>query len=190
MVVHRAFGSSLNPVAVPNCAVIQRVADRAAPDGEVVAAKREPNAIAALTQHPDDWVPDPVNQTLTPLSDGSASGSVSVPAAGRYRVWVGGSARGKVSVEVGEQAAGSARGQLNNDGQFIQLDELDLQAGELPVTMAYERGGSLRPAVGSYPFGIGPVLLEPLDGGEIVRLRPIDAQEICGSSLDWIEAVR
>lgn len=189
LIVHRPLGGDLQPAEVPNCAVVQQVASRAR-SGQVVAALRQPNAIADLGEYPADWVPDPANKTLTPLSDGSATGEVTVPAAGRYRVWVGGAARGKVSVEVGAQAAGSARGQLNNNGQFIMLDELDLEAGELPVTMSYERGGDLRPAVGSYPFGIGPVVLEPVEGTRIERVSPLDAQRFCGQSLDWIEAVR
>lgn len=189
LIVHEPLGEGFQPAAVPNCAVVQDVAAQAG-SGEVVAAVREPNAVAELTTYPDDWVPDPANQTLTPLSDGTATGQVSVPTAGRYRVWVGGASRGRVSVEVGDQAAGSARGQLNNNAQFIELGELDLAAGELPVAMSYERGGSLRPAVGSYPFGLGPVVLEPVEEARIERVSPRDAQKLCGQSLDWIEAIR
>ena len=190
LIVHRGFGSGFQPAAVPNCAAVQRVASRAAPRGEVVAAERAPNAVADLTEYPADWVPDPVNQTLTPLSDGTARGTVAVPEAGRYKVWVGGSSRGRVSVEVGGRAAGSARNVLNNNAQFVGLGELELAAGELPVAMSYERGGPLRPATGGYPFGIGPVVLEPVADPEIVRVAPRDAQKLCGRSLDWIEAVR
>ena len=189
-IVHRPFGGVYQPTAVPNCAVVQNVAIQAQPDGEVVAAVRRPNAIADLPEYPSDWVPDPVNLTLTPLSDGTASGSVEVPESGRYQVWVGGSARGQVSVEIGGQDAGSARGLLNNNAQFIKLDELDLEAGSLSVAMTYERGSILRPATGGYPFGIGPVVLEPVESTTIVRSSPANAQKLCGQSLDWIEAVR
>lgn len=190
LIVHRPFGGVYQPTAVPNCAVVQNVAIQAQPDGEVVAAVRRPNAIADLPEYPSDWVPDPVNLTLTPLSDGTASGSVEVPESGRYQVWVGGSARGQVSVEIGGQDAGSARGLLNNNAQFIKLDELDLEAGSLSVAMTYERGSILRPATGGYPFGIGPVVLEPVESTTIVRSSPANAQKLCGQSLDWIEAVR
>ena len=115
---------------------------------------------------------------------------MSVPVAGRYKVWVGGSSRGRVSVEIGGQDAGSARGLLNNNGQFINLGELEFEAGSLPVAMTYERGGNLRPATGGYPFGIGPVVLEPVGDPSIVRVAPANAQKLCGRSLDWIEAVR
>ncbi len=187
---HHPLGGGFQPAAIPNCAVVQGVADQAGPNGEVLAAERDPNAIADLTGYPSDWVLDPVNRTLTPLSDGTASGSVSVPVAGRYKVWVGGSSRGRVSVEIGGQDAGSARGLLNNNGQFINLGELEFEAGSLPVAMTYERGGNLRPATGGYPFGIGPVVLEPVGDPSIVRVAPANAQKLCGRSLDWIEAVR
>lgn len=190
LVTHEPLGGEFQPASVPQCTLVQRVAREAGPGGEVVAAVRGPNAVAELTEYPADWVPDPVNQTLTPLSDGTASGSVTVPAAGRYKVWVGGSSRGRVSVEIGGQDAGSARGLLNNNAQFIALYELDLAAGDLPVTMSYEKGGVLRPATGGYPFGIGPVVLEPVEDPEIVAVTPRDAQRFCGRSLDWIEAVR
>lgn len=190
VIAHKGFGSGFQPAAVPNCAAIQDVASQAGSSGAVVAAERAPNAVAELPEFPADWVPDPVNKTLTPLSDGTATGTVTVPEAGRYKVWVGGSSRGKVSVELGGQSAGSARNLLNNNAQFIGLRELDLDAGELSVAMSYERGGALRPATGGYPFGIGPVVLEPVGDPEIVRVSPGDAQKLCGRSLDWIEAVR
>jgi len=190
LIVHKPLGGEFQPAAVPNCAVVQSVAGQAGTTGEVVAAVRRPNAVADLTDYPPDWVPDPANKTLTPLSDGTATGSVSVPEAGEYHVWVGGSARGKVSVEVGGQDAGSARGLLNNNAQFISLGDLDFESGELPVSLAYEKGSDLRPATGGYPFGVGPVVLEPVGDPKLVTVSAANAQKLCGRSLDWIEAVR
>ncbi|MCB0861333.1 MAG: hypothetical protein KDB54_11845 [Solirubrobacterales bacterium] len=191
LIVHKPLGGDFQPAAVPNCAVVQSVATEARNgNGKVVAAERQPNAVADLTSYPPDWVPDPANKTLTPLSDGTATGSITVPKTGRYQVWVGGSARGRVSVEIGGQDAGSALGLLNNNAQFISLADLDFEAGSLPVTLSYEKGGNLRPATGGYPFGIGPVVLEPVAEPEVVTVTPADAQKLCGRSLDWIEAVR
>ena len=189
LIIHKPLGGDFQPSAVPNCQTVQSVASQAG-TGKVVAALREPNAIADLTEYPGDWVPDPANKTLTPLSDGSATGSITVAEPGRYQVWVGGSARGKVSVKIGDQDAGSARGLLNNNAQFIKLDELDFQPGTLPVTLTYERGSFLRPATGGYPFGIGPVVLEPVAEPQVVTVSPANAQKLCGHSLDWIEAIR
>ncbi|MCA9796971.1 MAG: hypothetical protein KC910_34410, partial [Candidatus Eremiobacteraeota bacterium] len=75
LIFHQPLGGDLQPAAVPNCAVVQRIASQAG-DGRIVAAERKPNAVADLTDYPSDWVPDPANKTLTPLSDGTASGSV------------------------------------------------------------------------------------------------------------------
>lgn len=190
LIDHKPLGGEFQPAAVPNCAVVQGVAAQAGTTGRVVAAVRRPNAVADLTDYPSDWVPDPANQSLTPLSDGTATGSVSVPKAGKYHVWVGGSARGQVSVEIGGQDAGSARGLLNNNAQFMSLGDLDVESGDLPVSLTYEKGSDIRPATGGYPFGIGPVVLEPADDPKLVTVSPADAQKLCGSSLDWIEAVR
>ena len=77
-----------------------------------------------------------------------------IPESGEYRVWVGGSARGKVSVEIGGQDAGSALGILSNNAQFISLDDLDFEAGTDLVAMSYE-GSDLRPATGAIPSESG-----------------------------------
>ncbi|HNI40815.1 MAG TPA: hypothetical protein PLB47_11120 [Solirubrobacterales bacterium] len=190
LIVHHPLGGGFQPAAVPNCAVVQNVAAQAGQTGKVVAALREPNAVANLTEYPPDWVPDPPNKTLTPLSDGTASGEVEIPRSGEYHVWVGGSARGKVSVEIGGQNAGSARGMLNNNAQFMGLDDLDFEAGTDPVAMTYKKGSDLRPATGGYPFGIGPVVLAPVAEPKVVTVSPANAQKLCGKSLDWVEAVR
>lgn len=188
--VHEPLGEGHQPAVVPSCALVRSIAAQAGSDGRVVAVERQPNAVADLTGYPADWVPDPESRTLTPLSDGTATGTIRVPDEGRYRVWVGGSARGRVEVRIGGVLAGSARGLLNNNGQFIELDEVDLASGDQPVTMTYERGSALRPATRDYPFGVGPVVIEPVDEPDLVNLRSSDAAELCGRRMDWIEAIR
>lgn len=188
--LHQPLGGDHQPAAVPACSLVRSTAAQAGPDGRVAAVERPPNGVADLTEHPSDWVPDPESKTLTPLSDGTATGRIQVPEDGRYRVWVGGSARGKVEVRVGGIAAGSARGLLNNNGQFIELDQIDLATGEQTVTITYERGGALRPATRDYPFGLGPVVIEPVAEPKLVELPSAEARQLCGRSLDWIEAIR
>ncbi|MCB0829049.1 MAG: hypothetical protein KDB62_09605 [Solirubrobacterales bacterium] len=191
LIAHVPFGGGLDPTAVPLCAVIERLGRAAGPGGSVIAAPRPPNAVAALDSFPDDWVSDPAAGTLTPLSDGTASGTVEIPTAGRYTVWVGGSARGRVGVTVGGVDAGSARNRLNNNSQFIELGEIDLEPGSQQVALSYERGGPLRPGTGAYPFALGPVIVSPAppqpDPIEVPAGR---ATELCGQPLDWAEAVR
>jgi hypothetical protein len=96
-----------------------------------------------------------------------------------------------VSVTVNGVDAGSARSRLNNNGQFIELDELELEAGELEIELTYRRGGFPRPGTGAYPFGLGPVVLSKV-GSEntVVRVSPTDFLQLCGQRLDWVAAVR
>ena len=52
LIVHHPLGGGFQPAVVPNCAVVQSVAAEAGQSGKVVAAIREPNAVANLTVYP------------------------------------------------------------------------------------------------------------------------------------------
>jgi hypothetical protein len=191
VIAHVPFGNNLDPAGMPPCSKIEAVARRAGPDGRVAAATRGPNGVSEFTAYPDGWVPDPVNGTVTPTSDGTAEGTITVPADGEYDVFLGGSARGKVSLEIGGTDLGSIRNRLNNNAQYIEFDRTELAAGEQPVAVTYEKGGPLRPAVGGYPFGLGPVVVSPVQNRtQVVSLPAARAGELCGQRLDWIEALK
>jgi hypothetical protein len=188
---HVPFGTSTDPAAVPACAKVKAVAAKAGPGGRVVAATRAPNGIAEFTSYPEVWVPDPANGTLTPTSDGTAVASLNVPVSGEYDVYVGGSVRGKVTLEIGGIPMGSIRNRLNNNAQYIEFGKFELGVGEQQATLGYERGGPLRPAVGGYPFGFGPIVISPVQNRtQVTSLPASQAAQLCGQRLDWIEAVR
>lgn len=191
LVQHKPFGSPTDPGAVPSCAAIAAVAAKAGPTGSVAAAPAPRIATASFTDFPNDWVPDPAGGTVTPLSDGTARAEATLPDAGRWQVWIGGSARGEASVTVNGIDAGSVRGRLNNNAQFIELDQLDLEAGPVQIEVTYEQGGLPRPATGAYPFGIGPVVFTPVDREDsLVTVAPADYRQLCGRRLDWVAALR
>ncbi|MEX0620284.1 MAG: hypothetical protein WD181_01750 [Solirubrobacterales bacterium] len=188
---HRPFGSPTDPGAVPSCAAIGALASKAGPGGSVAAAPAPLIATAAFTDFPPDWVPDPAGGTVTPLSDGTAQAEATLPESGRWQVWLGGSARGEISVKVNGSDAGSVSSRLNNNAQFIELDQLDLQAGALQIEVTYSQEGLPRPATGSYPFGFGPVVFSRV-GSEnaVLTLAPSDFRQLCGRRFDWIAALR
>lgn len=191
IVAHVPFGNALDPAEVPTCAKVESVARRAGDGGRVVAATRGPNGVSEFTEYPEGWIPDPANGTLTPTSDGTAVGRIQVPADGEYEVFLGGSARGAVSLKIGDIDLGSIRNRLNNNAQYIQFDTTELTEGEHSIEMTYEKGGPLRPAVGGYPFGLGPVVVSPVDDqAQVISLPASQARQLCGQRLDWIEAVR
>jgi hypothetical protein len=191
VVVHRSFGSSTDPGAVPPCAAIATVATRAGRGGTVAAAPAPEVVTATFTDFPSDWVPDPAAGTVTPLSDGTASARAGLPSSGRWQVWLGGSVRGEAAVTVNGVEAGSARNLLNNNGQFIELGEANLRAGPLQIEVEYEQGRFPRPGTGAYPFGFGPVVLSRAgEPDPLIELPATGFLRLCGKRLDWVEALR
>ncbi|MGA7435379.1 MAG: hypothetical protein WBW44_07110 [Solirubrobacterales bacterium] len=191
IIVHRPFGNLRDPAEVPPCQAILSVAAKAGSGGQVAAAIRAPNGISEFTVYPPDWIPDPANGTLTPTSDGVATGSITVPADGEYDVFLGGSSRGEVTLEIDGKEVGSIRNRLNNNAQYIEFDTTRFSAGEKSFSLKFEQGGALRPATGGYPFGLGPVVLSPVQNRTQVTTLPADeAGQLCGQRLDWIEAIR
>ncbi|MGK2933270.1 MAG: hypothetical protein ACSLFD_10980, partial [Solirubrobacterales bacterium] len=191
IVTHVPFGTATDPAAVPSCARIRAIAARAGPGGRVVTATRAPNGVGEFTGYPEGWVPDPAGGTVTPTSDGTATAEIEVPADGEYDVFVGGSARGKVTLEIGGIPMGSIRNRLNNNAQYMEFGQFDLGAGPQNATLEYEQGGSLRPGTGGYPFGLGPIVVSPVQNRtQVTSLPASQAAQLCGQRLDWIEAVR
>ena len=191
LILHRPFGVRGDPGTVPPCTRIASVASRAGPGGTIAAAPAPLVAAAEFTDFPTDWVPDPTAGTVTPLSDGSATAGLTLPASGEWQVWIGGSARGEVSVTVNGIVAGTVRGRLNNNAQFIELDRLRLEAGPQQIEVTYSQGGLPRPGTGAYPFGLGPVVLSEAGfENEVVRLPASRFLELCDRRLDWVEALR
>lgn len=66
---------------------------------------------------------------------------------------------------------------------------MDLAEGRIPVTLTYEKGSALRPANGAYPFGLGPVVIEPVAETKVFEVPGSDADRFCGKSLDWLEVL-
>ncbi|MBK5232244.1 MAG: hypothetical protein JJE13_04595 [Thermoleophilia bacterium] len=191
IIAHVPLGNALDPAEVPTCAKVKAVAARAGAGGRVAAATRAPNGIGDFTSYPDGWVPDPAGGTVTPTSDGTATADIEIPASGEYDVFVGGSARGKVALTIGGIPMGSIRNRLNNNAQYIEFGKFDLGAGPQQAVLQYEQGGPLRPATGGYPFGLGPIIVSPVQNRtQVTSLPASQAAQLCGQRLDWIEALR
>ena len=191
LVAHVPLGSGLDRGGVAPCSKVAAVAAQAGPGGRVVAAPAPDVAGSTFTQVPPGWFADPASGTFTPTSDGTATGEITVPYSGEWQVWIGGSARGRVTVTIGGVEAGSASRQLNNDAQFIELDAVSLGAGTQPVEVGYEQLGLPRPGTGAYPLGLGPVMLTPVGlRDSVISLPPGRFRELCGQRLDWVAALR
>ena len=188
---HLSLGQGLQPVAIPSCTDVFRLAAEAArAGGAVVAAERPPAQVADLSQstRPSSWPAGPAG-TVVPGNAGSLSSVFTAPIAGRYGFWLGGSFRDRVRLLVDGVLVGSARDQLESTAQATPLGSIELAKGRHRFELRYD-GRGLRPGSRGAPFFLGPLEIgAPATAARLTRVAPAGAGSLCGRSLDWIEAV-
>ena len=123
---------------------------------------------------------------MIPKKNGELTLDIAVPRAARYRVWLGGSTRGRISVAVNGSRVGSVEGQLQNGGQWLDVGTAGLPGGTQRVTIAVSLP-KLSPGTGGGSFPLGPLLLQPLEPARL--LAPTSPNALCGRNLDWVEAI-
>jgi hypothetical protein len=178
--MHLPLGDTVQPGAVPRCADVRGLAS-AAPNSRLVALTRAPVALGAF--------PDATGGYLYPNRKTVAEGQVTVPAAGDYAVWIGGSFRAGLEVDVDRRRVGSARHVLNNTGGYVGFGLTRLSAGTHRLTLRYS-GADAHPGSAGNPFAIGPFLLARDDeNGRLISVPAAQARSLCGRRLDWVEAL-
>jgi hypothetical protein len=188
---HLALGDTVDSGAVPNCTDVLSLARSAPAGGRLAAVQSTPATLLTLAgmQHPSSWDAPGANYVL-PDSSGSATGQVVLAGGGSYGVWVGGSFRGRVQVEVDGVSAGSMRNRLSHGGSYAQLGTLHLAPGRHRVTLNYQRG-FFHPGNDGEIFPLGPLVLSREQTNRpVFYLPPSQARSLCGQRLDWVEAVR
>jgi len=129
---------------------------------------------------------------------GRLEGSVRLPVAAEYTVWMRASVGRRVRVLVDQKPVGAIRWQQSYPGQYEQIGKVRLSAGEHGFQVV-RGGGSLLPGTGDGIDGsgstrrIGPVAFVP--AGAAARLHTVSAAQaavVCRSDLplDWIEIVK
>lgn len=192
---HLPLGGGNQPAAIPTCSDVLRLADEAsAAGGSLSAVFRSPATVVQLSaaSHPASWAtysgsPD----VVYPSGPGTLQATVSVPAAGRYGVWLGGSFRRRLEVSVDGRRVGEARHRLSHPGVFTPLGKIELARGSHTVTLRYSAANS-SPGSGGTPFPLGPLVLGRSTAElPVATVRPADAAgSLCNKSLDWVEAVK
>jgi hypothetical protein len=179
---------------MPSCNEVLRLAQRARRVDGVLATVLRPGAPIVLDvtrgSPPTAWKRDPDRPgTLVPHGGGKLRFDLTVPRAGRYDLWLGGSFRRTATALADGLRVGSVTHLLNNDGQFGRLGAADLGAGSHAVDLEY--GGSrLSPGSGGLPFALGPLVLGTTTADmPVTYVEPEDARSLCGKRLDWLEAL-
>ncbi|HYI36477.1 MAG TPA: hypothetical protein VEX39_07730 [Thermoleophilaceae bacterium] len=173
--------------AVPDCAVVRRLAARARRGQRLVAAARpRVAAFSPLTvPKPANW---PVNEdpegTVATRGAGTLRGTLT--AQGRQRVWLRASSIRRLTVTVDGRRVGDAE-EPNTPGQWIDVGTVRLGPGPHRIEVSRAKA-SLRPGDSNYGF-LGPVALQAAGPGRLVSVAPRDGARLCGRSWDWIELV-
>jgi Ca2+/Na+ antiporter len=95
-----------------------------------------------------------------PLAMGGSS--VTVPHAGRYELWVGGSVRGELTALVDGRPVGRVQHILNHRGHYTSVARLELSAGRHSIATEYRRSRR-RPGQSGEEWVYGPLLVTPAD---------------------------
>jgi hypothetical protein len=163
------LGDSLHPGAVPSCEAVRRLAVRG-------------SSVAAVVRD------DPVVAVREPALGQAVR--VTVPSGGRYSIWLAGSTRRRIDVLVDGQPVGGTDGQLNNEGQYVELARAELRPGTHTIVLRSSRQ-ELRPGTGGPEYGSGPLVVSLTDPPREVTVLPSrDAGLLCGRTLDWVESLQ
>jgi len=198
VVAHLPLGSAVSPSAAPRCAALAALAREArSASGRLAYVARPAPARFVPSQAPSrpaTWRRDGGDPLALDVGRaGAVAGTLRVPAAGRFALWIGGSFARPLDVELDGRRVARAGGELSGPGGFVEAPApLALAAGDHAVRIA--RGGSaLAPGAGGGPNRrLGPLMLVPL-GPPAPPVRftaPSGWRVLCGRPLDWVEVVQ
>jgi hypothetical protein len=189
---HLGLGTETDPASVPNCSRVRRLARQAGPGARLAAVRRDPVVVVpvARTEHPAAWNSSEYRFALLPRTPGTLTTRVTIPRSGEYSIYLGGSVRPQVDLEVDGDEVGSVRHLLNNTGEYVLLGATDLTAGSHTIAITFH-GADLHPGSGGVAQPIGPLALTDQDAANTkVSYFPASrADRLCGKRWDWIEAV-
>jgi hypothetical protein len=183
-----------SPAPETGCGELRRLARRArAIDGRlaVASAPRVAELLPAEQRLPFGWAALPDGSGLVQtVGPGTLGGSVKVPRAGNYEVWLAGAFARPVEVRIDGRRLGEARDELSQPANWIELTELPLQAGRHRVELV-RGGGTLAPGNGDGRRMLGPLVLRRTGNpSRISALPPRRWRSLCGRTLAWVEVIR
>jgi hypothetical protein len=120
----------------------------------------------------------------------ATDGVLRIPRSATYAAWLKGSTRSEIELYVDNDKFGDARHEINNEGSFIYLGEMQLRRGDHKAELRFG-DPDLHPGSAGPREAVGPLLFAPVgaDLGEVVKVRLDQLEQLCGKRWDWIEAV-
>ena len=185
---------SADPVAVPPCAQVQRLASQALAEHAQLLAYQRPRPIVLRgdeVRWPAAWLHDEASRTLTATTPGEAVGEMVLASPERYGLWLDGLFSRGFEVGVDGRYVGRVKDQLSGFSAYVHVADVFLGAGTHTVTLTYPHA-DLTPGSGENELtSISAITLEPQSpASELIEVAPAQYSRLCGRTLDWIELVR
>lgn len=193
-VARLSLGGGWNPASVPSCRTVGAFARRAQQERRPLIYSPRPQNVSA------DLGAASISPNVHPLSDlegrpnlafggpGYVAGTIRVPRAGRYLVWLGGTVDRPMHVYLDGREIGAPSRQSGGDVNSIQVAEIQLPEGRHTYRLV-RGGGNLQPD-DALSTGIDGFVLEPAEASTAPVKRVVGGswRTLCGkASLDWIE---
>lgn len=192
VVARAAIGGPRAPRATPSCATIAGIARQARDAGGRLVFALGPVATTvnpARASMPDGWRVDPEDSEVTlPSGGGAATARVTVPATGRYAVWLEASIGRNTEVRVDGRRVGAMRNRLSGRRTAERYGTIELTAGPHTVTVDRVAPG-LAPGAGGLFRPLGPVYFVPEGHTRVASIPASGWRRLCDRPLDWVEAV-
>jgi hypothetical protein len=184
---------SVDPVAVPTCAEIEAIAERAEAAGGNLVADIRPAPIVARgdeTLWPGLWLHDPAGHTITPTTPGEATAKIIVDSSQRYDLWLGGTFTRGFEVSVDGKDLGSVENEPSSIGGYAPVGEVDLDAGVHEFVLTYPEP-DLTPGSRDNIFTqLQAISLQKqTPAPELATFSPEEARSLCGQPVDWVDIV-
>jgi hypothetical protein len=155
-----------------------------------------PALVPTQVTHPDYW-PAIGADSLRAIGAGTVDGALSLPARGRYEIWMPGSVGRPLTLYVDGRRIGSIGYQDRYPGQYLKFATVSLIAGIHHIRLS--RGnGSLHPGSGDGPDTasgvVGPLIfsLQQAGDGRVAIVPGADAERVCHARVgyEWMEVLR
>jgi hypothetical protein len=184
---------SVDPVAVPACALLQRLGRRALQEHAQLVAYQRPEPIVARgddTTWPVGWLHQPESHDLIARDPGRVTARIVVARADRYGLWLEGNFARGFNVTVDGRDSARVKDQLSEFGGYVHTADMYLTAGVHTVVLTYPHP-DLTPGSGDTELtSLVAIALEPSSpASELITVPAREASRLCGRPLDWIELV-
>ena len=159
-----------------------RTASATAGCADVLGIARKARTIATVVREP------PV--AVLPARSSGVEEAFVVPETGRYTLWLAGSRRSGTDVFMDGQRIASMPAHFDRSSQYTDLGSTVLARGVHTVRVEFERG-RFEPGTGGPEYGLGPLVVARADAQRnVTTVASADAAQLCGRTLDWVEAIR